>query len=934
LTLPANITAPYRIRITDAENNRGESSPFDTIRSLPIAINDLVWDATRRRIYASVGSSAQNNANQVVAIDPVTLQITGSAPVGNNPFKLALTSGGEALYVTLTATKQIARIDPQTMSVVSSFPVGSDQSGALNSYDIAAVAGQPDLLVVARTSTSWSNDSVAVYDNGVPRPNVVYGSGVEASADPATYFSSGSGLRVIRLEPAGLTHVTYSRYAAAIPEMAADGDVIVARRTVIDGTSLQQIGSFAGSSAPPAGRPDRTLNRVYFVEPSASNSSYMDGVSAYDPSSLAQITRLRMPQISSGSYGSTTPIRWGSDGLAFGGSGSIYILNTPQLVPTAQPADLRVSVQATPAGVEAGEPVTYALTVTNDGPNVAQNVTLTATLSDGQAVTAVTATTGSVANTGSVYALSAGDLPPGGSTSFSIVTTPQPVGSVSSSAKATASSPDPDFRNNIAGKIVPVGYRTSQDSVNALRLDTNNVVYDATRNLIWATTPVSTGSALERSIVFINPENGQVSDPIRLFGTPTSSSMAISGNGRYLYVALSDTPVVVRVDLAASPAAVTRIPLTGFDTFGVTFARDIAVLEGDGTSFIFAGATPGSRGVAVYDGLVQRPQTVGSSFEWIEPTSDPNVFVATTENSGAELTKLLVAQNGVTTGTSQRGISGSVIRASGNLVLSRYGWLTNSNTFTLQATYVTSGAPALDAPRRRAFIVSNGTARAYEMMSGDLLGQMALPGLSTGFPDNSVRSALRWGADGFAVSAQDKLFVFRWSATLSDNPEGSDGDSSGDGLPASPEQVVPSQSVVEMPSPVLEGTGPHTGYVVLSSATPSDLTLNLTASPAGQLVLPASVTVPAGQSSVSFQFSVADDAIVNVTRTVSVSANATGVTANSASVVIYDDDAPQMTINLPPQILEGAYSSGNNAVLILNRPATQGFNVTLPPTRG
>ncbi len=153
LALPANITAPYRIRITDLEDNRGDSSPFDTIRSLPISINDLVWDSTRGRIYASVTSSSPNNANQVIAIDPVTLQITGSAPVGNSPYKLALTDGGEALYVILIATKEIARIDPQSMSVVSTFPVGSDQYGALSANDIAAVAGQPDLVVVSRTGT-------------------------------------------------------------------------------------------------------------------------------------------------------------------------------------------------------------------------------------------------------------------------------------------------------------------------------------------------------------------------------------------------------------------------------------------------------------------------------------------------------------------------------------------------------------------------------------------------------------------------------------------------------------------------------------------------------------------------------------------------------------------------------------------------------------
>ncbi len=936
LALPANITPPYRIRITDVENNRGDSSLFDTIRSLPISTNDLVWDATRGRIYASVTTSSPNNANQVIAIDPVTLQITGSAPVGNSPSKLALTGGGEALYVILTATKQIARIDPQSMSVVSTFPVGSDQYGALSANDIAAVAGQPNLVVVARSGTFSGNTVVAVYDNGVPRENVVGGaSGVEASADPSIFFGAGSGLRVMQLGPTGLTLTAYNQFAATSSDMAADGSLIVVGRTAIDGATLQQIGSFMSGNVNPRGGPDRALNRAYFIEQPTHDSSQLDTVSAYDASSLAQIARLRMPLLSFSSFAFTPPIRWGSDGLAFGANNSILILNTPQIVPTAQPADLRVSLQATPASVEAGDAVSYAMSVTNDGPNVAKNVTLTATLSDGQAVTAVTSTSGSIARNGSVFTLTAGDIPAGASTSLSIVANPQSVGSVSCSVKATASSPDPDFKNNIAAKIVPVSYRNSIDSVNTLRLDTNNVVSDATRNLLWATTPALAGFALERSIVSIDPQTGQVSEPISLFGTPASDSMAISHNGRYLYVGLSDAPVVVRVDLSVSPAVVTRIPLASVDNYSITYAQEIAVLEGDGTSFIFAATR--NNGVAVYDGFVQRPQTAESSGpDQIEPTADPNVFVGTREVSNNPLTKFLVSQNGVAEGPSRSGLSGGVIRASGDLLLSRSGRLANSSALTLEASYPSQGVPALDAPRARAFLTSGGIVRAYAMMSGDFIAEMPLPGLSGAYPE-LPRSSLRWGEDGFAVNAQDKLFLFRWSATLSGNPESSVDDGSVNPAPTVPGEGVPSQSLVEMPSPVSEGTGPHTGYVLLSATTSGDLTLNLTASPAGQLVLPASVTVPAGQSSASFQFSVANDAAVNLNRTISVSANASGVTANSGTVTVYDDDAPQMSITLPPHFLEGAFSSGTNATLTLDRPATQGIEVSFtanPPLLG
>ncbi|HEX8680123.1 MAG TPA: hypothetical protein VF683_09195, partial [Chthoniobacterales bacterium] len=90
------------------------------------------------------------------------------------------------------------------------------------------------------------------------------------------------------------------------------------------------------------------------------------------------------------------------------------------------------------------------------------------------------------------------------------------------------------------------------------------------------------------------------------------------------------------------------------------------------------------------------------------------------------------------------------------------------------------------------------------------------------------------------------------------------------------------RSILELPSPLIEGTGTQTGHVVLTSPQPNDVVLQLIASPSGQLAVPASVTVLAGQNSAAFEFSVIDDAAVNLTRDISVTASASGVTAQPA----------------------------------------------------
>ncbi|HUL51044.1 MAG TPA: hypothetical protein VLU94_00525, partial [Candidatus Nitrosotalea sp.] len=126
------------------------------------------------------------------------------------------------------------------------------------------------------------------------------------------------------------------------------------------------------------------------------------------------------------------------------------------------------------------------------------------------------------------------------------------------------------------------------------------------------------------------------------------------------------------------------------------------------------------------------------------------------------------------------------------------------------------------------------------------------------------------------------------------------------------------RALLEIENTLLEGTGPYTGYVVLSIPPTDTLTLALSAFPSNQLVLPPTVDVPAGQTVASFTYSVADDNLVNLTRQVQVEVAAPNVRSFPRFVTILDDDAPVMSLSLPAQMREGEYS---NAVVTLSRPA-------------
>lgn len=114
---------------------------------------------------------------------------------------------------------------------------------------------------------------------------------------------------------------------------------------------------------------------------------------------------------------------------------------------TADPpqADLSISGGATPDPVTAGSPLTYSLSVLNQGPDAASGVTLTAQLDANSGFTSAslecTHTAGSVA-------CALGTLASGASASVQIVATPAVAGSVSLGAGVASGTADPVAGNN------------------------------------------------------------------------------------------------------------------------------------------------------------------------------------------------------------------------------------------------------------------------------------------------------------------------------------------------------------------------------------------------------------------------------------------------------------------------------------------------------
>ncbi len=92
-------------------------SPASTDRAIDCSFNDVVYDAPRNRLYASVDASSGSDGNSIAVINPLTASIEQYVAVGSTPLGLALNRTGTSLYVGLGSQNQLATMNVATGSV-------------------------------------------------------------------------------------------------------------------------------------------------------------------------------------------------------------------------------------------------------------------------------------------------------------------------------------------------------------------------------------------------------------------------------------------------------------------------------------------------------------------------------------------------------------------------------------------------------------------------------------------------------------------------------------------------------------------------------------------------------------------------------------------------------------------------------------------------
>ena len=150
---------------------------------------------------------------------------------------------------------------------------------------------------------------------------------------------------------------------------------------------------------------------------------------------------------------------------------------------------------------------------------------------------------------------------------------------------------------------------------------------------------------------------------------------------------------------------------------------------------------------------------------------------------------------------------------------------------------------------------------------------------------------------------------------------------------------------VAIPATAREGDTPRTGTVSINGTLSVPLTIPLASDDTSEATVPASVTIPAGQTSANFAITIVDDALSDGAQTVTISASAAGFTGGSGTMIVADNDAHHFVItpiagpvlrNAAVSITITAKDVGNATITNFDQPvnftAADGASASVPVT--
>lgn len=300
--------------------------PMPTVSDLSITLRttDLVAAPAGNVVYATVPASAPSYANEVVALDPVTGNVLWDTPAGSDPQRVVVSADGAYLYVMLGGASSVSRIDVAAMAKDLDIQLPSGR----RAEDIVVLPESPTSIAVSLRNTCCSprHEGVVVFDGSAQRPLSTQGhtgsNRIEPSSSPDRIYGYNNettefGFRRILVRSDGLLQdgVFGGVVTGFGNDIAFDGGLIfTARGRVVEPESRTVLGTIPGTGRM---RPDVANGRVHFLEGGV--------MTAYHFATFTSLGSVTVP----GTTGLTVLVRFGTDGMAFGGGDTVVFMRSP-----------------------------------------------------------------------------------------------------------------------------------------------------------------------------------------------------------------------------------------------------------------------------------------------------------------------------------------------------------------------------------------------------------------------------------------------------------------------------------------------------------------------------------------------------------------------------------------------------------------------------
>jgi sugar lactone lactonase YvrE len=451
--LPADVQSLGNNTVTvfNPSPGGGTSSASTFTTYLSLLTNDLIYDGTRKLLWASVPSSAGSPlGNTVVSIDPYTGLLGTPIWVGSEPNKLAISSDGTALWVGFLGTPSARKVD-LTSGVLTPielyFPGG--WGGNIYATSLAVLPGSPSSIAVAA-------GLVSIYDDATARAKSSTGgaSYLAFGGNSTTLYGYSNGLSVFSVDSSGIASTTTPANSGTYSyDLRYDNSrLYLTSGGVLDSTSGSLLGTFA-AAGPVA--PDSALGRAFIL-----NSSLFgipDQITAFDTNTFVPVGSFSIGGAPQSSFNNPSSlVRWAENGLAFRTNAQVYILQSPLVRDlSATPADIVTSVSA-PTSAATGVSTSITVTVTNSGPNAASGVTLIDAFSSSAIFASVKSTQGNCGGGTPLITCNLGDLPTGATAKITLAIVPTLSGTFANIATVKATQPDPNLSNNTANLMIAI----------------------------------------------------------------------------------------------------------------------------------------------------------------------------------------------------------------------------------------------------------------------------------------------------------------------------------------------------------------------------------------------------------------------------------------------------------------------------------------------